>query len=192
MSNGLLKLDVSKQNADEFVVITPTSVASVKGTSFILESTDDGDKFYGYEGIVEVLNKESNQVVRLSKNLKITSKPDGVINSEIITQNDAEIFNSFNQLDQDVEIEESETEDSGETDSESTNELKIKVYTSSGEEKIIIIKYTPATWEHTSLMGRSESAKDSLAYIVFLAIENSFRIFFHKKRIGPGSELTGG
>ena len=29
MSNGLIKLDVSKQNQDEFVIITPTSVASV-------------------------------------------------------------------------------------------------------------------------------------------------------------------
>jgi len=141
MSNGLLKLDVSKQNEDEFVVITPTSVASVKGTSFILESKEDGDKFYGYEGIVEVLNKESNQVIKLSKNLKVTSRPGGEINSEIITQNDAEILNSFSLLDEDIEIEESEEDGTGETDSESTNELKIKVYTSSGEEKIIIIKY---------------------------------------------------
>ena len=84
MSNGLLKLDVSKQNNDEFKVITPTSVASVKGTSFILESNTDGDKFYGFEGMVEVLNKESNKIIKLSKNLKVTSLPDGNINSEII------------------------------------------------------------------------------------------------------------
>ena len=104
MSNGLIKLDVSKQNQDEFVIITPTSVASVKGTSFILDSKEDGDNFYGYEGVVEVLNKESNQVVKLSKNLKIISKPDGMINSEIITQQDVSILDSFVELEEDVEI----------------------------------------------------------------------------------------
>ena len=141
MSNGLLKLNVSKQNEDEFVVITPTSVASVKGTSFILESKEDGDKFYGYEGIVEVLNKESNQVIKLSKNLKVISRPGGEINSEIITQSDAAILNSFIELDaEEDETQESEPEE-GTGDTESTNELKIKVYTSSGEEKTIIIKF---------------------------------------------------
>jgi len=52
MTNGILKLDVSKQTEDEFKIITPTSVASVKGTSFILETSDEGDKFYGFKGIV--------------------------------------------------------------------------------------------------------------------------------------------
>ena len=144
MSNGLIKLDVSKQNQDEFVIITPTSVASVKGTSFILDSKEDGDNFYGYEGVVEVLNKESNQVVRLSKNLKIVSKPDGVINSEIITQQDANILDSFVELEEDVEIEQqqNESDEQGvDENSPQTNELRIKVLTPSGEEKTIIIKY---------------------------------------------------
>ena len=144
MSNGLIKLDVSKQNQDEFVIITPTSVASVKGTSFILDSKEDGDNFYGYEGVVEVLNKESNQVVRLSKNLKIVSKPDGVINSEIITQQDANILDSFVELEEDVEIEQQQNESDEQGADENlpqTNELRIKVLTPSGEEKTIIIKY---------------------------------------------------
>jgi len=144
MSNGLIKLDVSKQNQDEFVIITPTSVASVKGTSFILDSKEDGDNFYGYEGVVEVLNKESNQVVKLSKNLKIISKPDGMINSEIITQQDVSILDSFVELEEDVEIEQQQNEsDDPETDDDSpkSNELRIKVLTPSGEEKTIIIKY---------------------------------------------------
>ena len=144
MSNGLIKLDVSKQNQDEFVIITPTSVASVKGTSFILDSKEDGDNFYGYEGVVEVLNKESNQVVKLSKNLKIISKPDGMINSEIITQQDVSILDSFVELEEDVEIEQqqNESDDPGtDDDSPKTNELRIKVLTPSGEEKTIIIKY---------------------------------------------------
>ena len=144
MSNGLIKLDVSKQNQDEFVIITPTSVASVKGTSFILDSKEDGDNFYGYEGVVEVLNKESNQVVKLSKNLKIVSKPDGMIYSEIITQQDVSILDSFVELEEDVEIEQQQNESDNpgtDDDSPKTNELRIKVLTPSGEEKTIIIKY---------------------------------------------------
>ena len=143
MSTGLIKLDVSKQNQDEFVIITPTSVASVKGTSFILDSKEDGDSFYGYEGVVEVLNKESNQVVKLSKNLKIVSKPDGAINSEIITQKDTNILESFIELDdEDIEgQEEIEIEDDSDSDSSIPKELKIKVLNPLGEEKTIIIKY---------------------------------------------------
>ena len=143
MSTGLIKLDVSKQNQDEFVIITPTSVASVKGTSFILDSKEDGDSFYGYEGVVEVLNKESNQVVKLSKNLKIVSKPDGVINSEIITQKDANILEIFIELDDEDIEDEQKREIEGDSDSDSSvpKELKIKVTNPLGEEKTIIIKY---------------------------------------------------
>ena len=137
MSNGLLKLDVSKQNDDEFMVITPTSVASVKGTSFILESNEDGDSFFGYEGTVEIRNKESNKIVKLSKNLKVTSTNDGSINSEIVTPvdiNPIEIFIGMDEEEQPVEnyfIDETEI----------INELIIKVYNSDGEEREIIIKY---------------------------------------------------
>ena len=138
MSNGLLKLDVSKQNYDEFKVITPTSVASVKGTSFVLESDDDGDKFYGFEGVVEIKNKESNQIIKLSRNLKVISLPDGNINSEIITQNDTQILNTFSEVDQEVE---EEFIPEQEESNQSIKELKIKVYSPSGEEKVIIIKY---------------------------------------------------
>ena len=143
MSNGFIKLDVSKQKEDEFVIITPTSVASVKGTSFILHSKEGGDSFYGYEGVVEVLNKESNHVVKLSKNLKIISKPDGAINSQIITQEDINILESFIELDDEIEIEEGEIqidEEDG-SDSSTINELRIKISTPSGEEKTIVIKY---------------------------------------------------
>ena len=141
MSNGLLKLDVSKQNDDEFKVITPTSVASVKGTSFILESDIDGDKFYGFEGIVEVLNKESNQIVKLSKNLKVMSLSDGNINSEIITESDSELLNVFTEYEEEIEEDPAQDIPDNEGSAPSIKELKIKVYSPDGEEKTIIIKY---------------------------------------------------
>jgi len=137
MSNGLLKLDVSKQNDDEFMVITPTSVASVKGTSFILESNEDGDSFFGYEGTVEIRNKESNKIVKLSKNLKVTSTNDGSINSEIVTPVDINPIEIFIEMDE----EEQPIENYFIDETEIINELIIKVYNSDGEEREIIIKY---------------------------------------------------
>ena len=138
MSNGLLKLDVSKQNDDEFMVITPTSVASVKGTSFILKSNEDGDSFFGYEGTVEIRNKESNQIVKLSKNLKVISNNDGSINSQIVTPNDLNAIETFIEMDEDNE---EPVENYFIDESETINELIIKVYNSDGEEREIIIKY---------------------------------------------------
>jgi hypothetical protein len=139
MSNGLLKLDVSKQNDDEFMIITPTSVASVKGTSFILESNEDGDKFFGYEGTVEIRNKESNKIVKLSKNLKVISSNDGTIDSQIVTPADINPIETFIELDEEEEPVESYFLD--ETETQTINELIIKVYNSDGEEREIIIKY---------------------------------------------------
>ena len=139
LSNGILKLDVSKQKEDEFTIITPTSVASVKGTKFILESNPDfGDKFYGFEGIVEIINKESNKLIRLSRNLKVISTPDGVINSEIITPLDMEIINEI-ESSIDESILEEEIDGSGQDDV--INEVIIIVKSPSGEEKEIIVKY---------------------------------------------------
>ena len=139
MSNGMLKLDVSKQTEDEFKIITPTSVASVKGTSFILETNDEGDKFFGFEGIVEVLNKESNQIIKLSKNLKVLSSPDGSINSEVITPLDTELLDSFSTFEEEPQLDEFSIDEINNI--ETTKELRIKVYNSDGIEKIIIIKY---------------------------------------------------
>ena len=133
-----LKLDVSKQNDDEFMVITPTSVASVKGTSFILKSNEDGDSFFGYEGTVEIRNKESNQIVKLSKNLKVISNNDGSINSQIVTPNDLNPIETFIEMDEDNE---EPVENYFIDESEIINELIIKVYNSDGEEREIIIKY---------------------------------------------------
>ena len=140
INNGILKLDVSKQKEDEFTIVTPTSVASVKGTKFIIESNlDFGDKFYGFEGIVEIINKESNKLIRLSKNLKVSSTPDGEIVSEIITPVDMEIINEIESTIDETIIDEDIPDGSF---NEEINELIIIVKSPSGEEKEIIIKYT--------------------------------------------------
>ena len=48
VDEGTVKFDVKKQSIDEFTVITPTSVASVKGTSFWIDCNgENGDQFFG-------------------------------------------------------------------------------------------------------------------------------------------------
>ena len=142
IGNGLIKLDVSKQKEDEFTIVTPTSVASVKGTSFILDSNlDFGDKFYGFDGVVEILNKESNRIIKLSRNLKVVSTPDGQINSEIMTQVDLDVINEIQSSTGDSGLEEEILDESSNDVEDGPKEIRITVISPSGEEKEIIIKY---------------------------------------------------
>jgi len=161
ISKGVYNFDISKQDSDEFTIITPTSVASVKGTRFILSAGSDGtDEFYGFEGIVEVLNKESNTTLRLTRNIKVTSLSTGEISSEIMTQSDFNITNDIEQVEEQYDSEEiipepeEEIDDgsglndedevitpSDEDSEQTTNEIRIRVTNSAGEEKEIIIRY---------------------------------------------------
>ena len=62
VDEGTVKFDVKKQSIDEFTVITPTSVASVKGTSFWIDCNgENGDQFFGESGSVVIRNRESGQ-----------------------------------------------------------------------------------------------------------------------------------
>ena len=155
ISHGTYNFNVSNQKDGVFTIITPTSVASVKGTKFILVSDLEGkDEFYGFEGLVEVLNKESNTTLRLSRNVKVTSTPDGNINSEIMTQSDYNVTNQINLVEEQIDSE-NIIPDQQETDQQQNqtipeiidennqgiNELRIKIKNAQGEEKELIIRY---------------------------------------------------
>ena len=108
VDEGTVKLEIKKQAVDEFTVITPTSVASVKGTSFWLDcSGSGGDKFYGESGIVTIQNRESGEKRELIKNTVASSLPNGTLNIRRMTQNE------LNMLD-DIEEETGESGDSNE------------------------------------------------------------------------------
>ena len=162
ISHGTYNFNVSNQKSDVFTIVTPTSVASVKGTKFLLVSDLEGkDEFYGFEGLVEVLNRESNTTLRLSRNVKVTSTPDGVINSEIMTQADYIITNQIDETEEELDFENfvpDENEDNNDTGNEGTNqedsgtsgpensnqqtnELRIRIRNAQGEEKELIIRY---------------------------------------------------
>ena len=143
VSSGNVKFEVSKQGQDDFTVITPTSVASVKGTDFWLESDEDeGDHFFGLSGLVNVKNIESSLILQLTRNTTILSEPGGEMNIKKTELND---FKKLQRLElsageiNETEYEESILEQLGEGLPE--GEIKVQLDDGSGSLKEIIIKY---------------------------------------------------
>ena len=153
IEDGFIKFDINEQKQNEFKVVTPTSVASVKGTVFYLDSKDNRDIFYGFEGGVEILNIESNNLSNLTQSKKITSTQAGDLLIEDIEIEDIQFIQQV-QLESGLDLEEIESidfDDSGLDNSDSDNdianssspiqELVVTFTNSLGEQKKLIIKY---------------------------------------------------
>ena len=148
VTNGLLNFNINNQNDDYFTVVTPTSVATVKGTEFWLICNGvEGDKFLGIEGTVEVQNIESGQTVILGESSIVLSSSDGNLSTQNMTSQD---FEQIDQLDNesgeyeefDVDTGFDDTNDTDDTSvSNDTNIIRIEFENQSGELKEIIIKY---------------------------------------------------
>lgn len=143
VSEGNVKFEVSKQGKDDFTVVTPSSVATVKGTDFWLESNEDeGDQFFGLSGLVNVQNIESNVMLQLTRNTTIVSQPDGNID---IKKTEVEDFKKLQKLElnageiDELQYESSILEQIGEDLPE--GEIKIQLDDGSGSLKEILIKY---------------------------------------------------
>ena len=143
VSEGNVKFEVSKQGKDDFTVVTPSSVATVKGTDFWLESNEDeGDQFFGLSGLVNVQNVESNVMLQLTRNTTIVSQPDGNID---IKKTEVEDFKKLQKLElnageiDELQYESSILEQIGEDLPE--GEIKIQLDDGSGSLKEILIKY---------------------------------------------------
>ncbi len=77
MDIGTIRATVKKQNTD-FVIQTPTSVASVKGTDFwLITDPAEGDLIIGLEGIVGLTNSETGEEIDVTEGLSGISTPDG-------------------------------------------------------------------------------------------------------------------
>ena len=76
---GTLLNDIKKENRTKsFRIQTPVSVASVKGTQFAaIVSTSGVDQFIGKEGLFEVLNMVSGEVVSVGAGQKAVSNASG-------------------------------------------------------------------------------------------------------------------
>ena len=135
VDEGTVKLEIKKQAIDEFTVITPTSVASVKGTSFWLDcSGDSGDKFYGESGIVSIQNRESGEKRELVKNTVASSLPNGTLNVRKMTKNELEMLDSIEK-----ETGESGASNEGSDFGSENNQIRIELEDESGNQKTIII-----------------------------------------------------
>tara|TARA_B100000029_G_scaffold516524_1_gene630567 strand:- start:3512 stop:4207 length:696 start_codon:yes stop_codon:yes gene_type:complete len=122
LTAGTVRATVSKQRRGEFSISSPTSVASVKGTDLWFQSdAEGGDVIYCLEGIVQLINNSSGEIVDLLMNQTGLSTPDG--NLSVTTTNSADI-----PVDED---------DSG----QEPKEFRIKFKDSDGAEKVLIIKY---------------------------------------------------
>ena len=143
VAEGNVKFEVARQGEGELTVITPTSVASVKGTDFWLQTDeDDGDQFFGLSGLVNVTNIQSNEIRQLTRNMTVTSLPNGSMD---IKKTDPKDFKKLQSLELDVgeidevEFEQSLLEQSGEELPE--GEIKVQLDDGSGSLKEIIIKF---------------------------------------------------
>jgi len=153
IDDGFIRFDVNKQKQNEFKIVTPTSVASVKGTIFYLDSKKTGDVFYGLEGIVEIQNITSNDITNLTNNKKITSTPDGVLTIEDIKLEDIEYIQQIQMESglQESELDNTDFDNSGSGDNDNFDdnlgdnntmqEIVINFTNASGEQKKLIIKY---------------------------------------------------
>ena len=115
------RLIKAMRNVD-FVIQTPTSVASVKGTDFWLLSDDNGDQVIGMEGQVSLVNTETGQEVNVTSGMTGVSTPDGQVG---ITETDVATI----------------PEDPDDSSVENPSQLKIYLEGPNGEQKVFIIDY---------------------------------------------------
>tara|TARA_S200000501_G_scaffold172803_1_gene162757 strand:+ start:417 stop:1085 length:669 start_codon:yes stop_codon:yes gene_type:complete len=121
MDVGTVRATVNKQNSN-FVIQTPTSVASVKGTDFwMITDPVDGDLVIGLDGIVTLTNNETGAEVDVTEGTSGSSTPDGDINLE--------------------ETEESSIPEDPSVQDEQQTEIKIYFEGPNGEQKVMIIEY---------------------------------------------------
>ena len=121
MDVGTVRATVNKQNSN-FVIQTPTSVASVKGTDFwMITDPVDGDLVIGLDGVVTLTNNETGAEVDVTEGTSGSSTPEG----------DVDIG----------ETEESSIPEDPTDQDEQQAEIKIYFEGPNGEQKVMIIEY---------------------------------------------------
>ena len=137
VDNGILNFDIDEQSGELFTVVTPTSLATVKGTDFwLICNGPEGDKFFGVEGEVEIKNVESGKIVTLQEESVVVSTANGNIvfqnsNAQDLdeVQNLEEESGSYEDLDIDTDIDDSsidENLDEGESSDSSKSVNRVK------------------------------------------------------------------
>ena len=121
MDSGTVRATVTKQNTD-FVIQTPTSVASVKGTDFwLITNPEIGDQIIGIEGIVGLTNNETGQEVDVTEGMSGISTPDGNIGLEVTDP--------------------SSIPDDPSAEIDGPSQIKIYLEGPNGEQRVMVIEY---------------------------------------------------
>jgi hypothetical protein len=121
MDTGTVRATVNKQTTD-FVIQTPTSVASVKGTDFwLLTDPVTGDQIICVEGTVGLVNVETGEDVDVTEGMSCISIPDGTIELS--------------------ETDPSSIPEDPSADQEGPSQIKIFLEGPNGEQKVMIIEY---------------------------------------------------
>jgi len=81
LDRGTLRAIVKKQNQNDFIIRTPVSVASVKGTDFWLISNKTNDSIIGLEGKIAFLNILSGETVDITIGKTGISSSEGSLQS---------------------------------------------------------------------------------------------------------------
>ena len=120
---GRIAAAVTPQKGKEFMIATPTSVASVKGTELAIDSDPStGDSFTLIEGLIEVTNNLTGETTEVQQGETAVSTPEGSLEVNNTTQDDLE---GFEEADMQV----------------STQEFRFEVEDENGNTKEIIIKF---------------------------------------------------
>lgn len=153
INNGILNFNIDNQADEYFTIVTPTSVATVKGTEFwLICNGPEGDKFLGVEGEVEVKNIESGRIVILTQDSQVVSTGNGSIISQNMTSQEIEQIQNLDQEDGDYDSSDIDTgfddtldNQNANTDIDITinteNVIRIQLEDSEGNIKEIILKY---------------------------------------------------
>lgn len=120
---GKIAASITPQKGNEFRIVTPTSVASVKGTELTIASDPStGDSFTLLEGLIEVTNSFTGETIEVEQGETAVSTPEGSLEIHETTTDDLAGFE-----DADVEI--------------PTQELRFEVEDEDGNIKEIIIRF---------------------------------------------------
>ena len=154
---GKVKFNIKPQNLIDFKVVTPSSVATIKGTRFWVDCNGpSGDVFMGLSGNVTVENLESGQIVQLGPQTTVNSLPDGTITIlplkplelQILEKMEVDVGESseeeLNNLMSPIAPSQSQSSNNPSNSSPGSpveHELIIKLVNAQGDEKELIIKY---------------------------------------------------
>lgn len=121
MDSGTVRATVNKQNTD-FVIQTPTSVASVKGTDFwLLTDPVTGDQIICVEGTVGLVNSETGEDVDVTEGMSCISIPDGTLELS--------------------ETDPGSIPDDPSDEQEGPSQIRIYLEGPNGEQKVMVIEY---------------------------------------------------